>query len=62
MAHINPIISKIKLPNSDILYEVCDKQAIHQDEKGAANGIAELDVNGKVPTSQLPSYIDGGTW
>ena len=26
--------------------------------KGAANGLAELDSNGKVPTSQLPSYVD----
>ena len=26
--------------------------------KGAANGLAELDENGKVPTAQLPSYVD----
>ena len=26
--------------------------------KGAANGLAELDSNGLVPTSQLPSYVD----
>ena len=26
--------------------------------KGSANGVAELDENGKVPSSQLPSYID----
>lgn len=26
--------------------------------KGAANGVAELDVNGKVPSTQLPSYVD----
>lgn len=26
--------------------------------KGAANGVAELDANGKVPTAQLPSYVD----
>ena len=26
--------------------------------KGAANGLAELDGNGKVPASQLPSYVD----
>ncbi len=25
--------------------------------KGANNGLAELDANGKVPTSQLPSYV-----
>lgn len=26
--------------------------------KGAANGLAELDAEGKVPSSQLPSYVD----
>lgn len=26
--------------------------------KGAASGVAELDSNGKVPSSQLPSYVD----
>lgn len=26
--------------------------------KGAVNGVAELDVTGKVPASQLPSYVD----
>ena len=26
--------------------------------KGSNNGLAELDANGKVPTSQLPSYVD----
>lgn len=27
-------------------------------EKGTANGLATLDANGKVPTEQLPSYVD----
>lgn len=27
-------------------------------QKGANSGVAELDVNGKVPSSQLPSYVD----
>lgn len=27
-------------------------------EKGAANGVATLDANGFVPSSQLPSYVD----
>ncbi len=26
--------------------------------KGAANGVAELDANGKVPAAQLPSFVD----
>lgn len=32
--------------------------AISALEKGASNGIAELDETGKVPVSQLPSYVD----
>ena len=32
--------------------------AIQSTEKGTANGVAELDANGKVPTSQLPAYVD----
>ena len=27
-------------------------------QKGAANGVAELDSTGKVPSTQLPSYVD----
>lgn len=27
-------------------------------EKGAANGVATLDANGLIPSSQLPSYVD----
>lgn len=27
-------------------------------QKGAANGVAELDATGKVPANQLPSYVD----
>ena len=31
---------------------------IDSSAKGAANGVAELDSSGKVPSSQLPSYVD----
>ncbi len=31
---------------------------VTQAEKGAVSGVAELDANGKVPSSQLPSYVD----
>ena len=31
---------------------------IPMSQKGAASGVAELDANGKVPSSQLPSYVD----
>ena len=33
-------------------------QAIPTSQKGAASGVAELDANGKVPATQLPSYVD----
>lgn len=32
--------------------------AIPSSTKGVANGVASLDANGKVPSSQLPSYVD----
>mgnify|MGYP006916040860 CR=1 FL=1 len=32
--------------------------AIPMAQKGASEGVAELDANGKVPSSQLPSYVD----
>ena len=35
-----------------------DVGAIPTSSKGAANGVAELDANGLVPTSQLPSFVD----
>lgn len=31
---------------------------LNSSEKGAVNGVASLDESGKVPTSQLPSYVD----
>ena len=37
---------------------IADDTKIPVTEKGAAGGVAELDVNGKVPSSQLPSYVD----
>lgn len=35
-----------------------DVGAIPAKQKGQANGVAELDSTGKVPASQLPSYVD----
>lgn len=32
--------------------------AIPANQKGAAGGVAELDSTGKVPSTQLPSYVD----
>ena len=52
------IITRIKDPDSGNIYFVKDLSAYHDNDKGVANGIAELDSNGKVPSSQLPSYVD----
>ena len=38
--------------------QASDVGAIPTTEKGAANGVAQLDSSGKIPTSQLPSYVD----
>ena len=34
------------------------KGKIGNSEKGAANGVATLDGTGKIPSAQLPSYVD----
>lgn len=47
-----------KALSSDISLSASDVSAIPTSQKGAASGVAELDSSGKVPTSQLPSYVD----
>ena len=39
-------------------YSASEVGAIPSTDKGANGGVAELDSNGKVPSSQLPSYVD----
>jgi hypothetical protein len=39
-------------------YNATEVGAIPASQKGTANGVAELDSAGKVPSSQLPSYVD----
>ena len=39
-------------------YTASEVGAIPSTSKGANGGVAELDANGKVPSSQLPSYVD----
>lgn len=39
-------------------YTAAEVGAIASTEKGANGGVAELDSAGKVPSSQLPSYVD----
>ena len=43
---------------SDHTHTASEVGAIASTSKGAANGVAELDSSGKVPASQLPSYVD----
>ena len=41
-----------------VVLDASDVGAIASTAKGTANGVAELDANGKVPSAQLPSYVD----
>ena len=47
-----------KALSADITLSASDVSAIASSAKGAANGVAELDANGLVPTAQLPSFVD----
>lgn len=44
--------------SADITLAAADVSAIPTSAKGVANGVATLDSDGKVPSSQLPSYVD----
>ena len=48
------------IPASDLASDVTSSisSKLNASEKGSANGVAELDQNGKVPASQLPSFVD----
>ena len=47
-----------KALSADISLTASDVSAIATSQKGVASGVAELDSSGKVPSSQLPSYVD----
>lgn len=47
-----------KALSTNITLTADDVDAIPADQKGANNGVAELDATGKVPSAQLPSYVD----
>lgn len=47
-----------KALSSNISLTASDVSAIATSSKGAAGGVAELDSNGLVPASQLPSFVD----
>lgn len=42
----------------NVTLDAADVGAIPASQKGAASGVASLDSSGKVPSSQLPSYVD----
>ena len=44
--------------SSNITLTATDVGAIPSTQKGVANGVASLDSTGKVPSAQLPSYVD----
>lgn len=49
----------VTVTKSDVgLGNVTNDAQVKRSEMGAANGVATLDSTGKVPTSQLPSYVD----
>lgn len=47
-----------KALSADIELGASDVGAIASSAKGSANGVASLGADGKVPSSQLPSYVD----
>lgn len=51
-------ITDAKIENGTITLGSNTITPILTSQKGAANGVAELDANGKVPSTQLPSYVD----
>lgn len=62
-SNINTLENNVIALNSDKAninhtHTADDVGAVSIELKGVANGIAELDDNGLVPSSQLPSYVD----
>lgn len=47
-----------KALSENITLDAASVGAIPTTEKGSNNGVAELDSTGKVPSTQLPSYVD----
>lgn len=54
----DPTVPSWAKASSKPSYTASEVGAIATTAKGAANGVAELDANGKVPSAQLPSYVD----
>jgi hypothetical protein len=50
--YLEEVASGLSSANTELL------QKVSSSEKGAASGVAQLDSMGKVPSSQLPSFVD----
>lgn len=51
--------SNVSVTKEDVgLTNVTNDAQVKRSEMGTANGVATLDTNGRVPNSQLPSYVD----
>lgn len=58
-AHIGDISNPHEVTKLQIgLGKVTNDAQVKRTEMGKASGVATLDANGKVPSSQLPSYVD----
>lgn len=62
---LNPQVGNVVISAADIglgdanaRLTSLENNKLNKSEKGATNGIASLDENGRVPSSQLPSYVD----
>ena len=56
---IAPVNGDVTLSKGDIgLGNVTNDAQVKRTEMGTANGVATLDANGVIPSSQLPSYVD----
>ena len=54
----DPTVPSWAKQSSKPSYSASEVGAVATTEVGAANGVASLDSSGKVPSSQLPSYVD----
>ena len=58
-ANLKALAYKDSLTKADVgLGNVTNDAQVKRSEMGTANGVATLDETGKVPSSQLPSYVD----
>lgn len=58
-ANLKALAYKESLSNTDVgLGNVTNDAQVKRSEMGVASGVATLDTTGKVPSSQLPSYVD----